>query len=287
MNPRFFLLLKLALKFLLYLLAFIIVAYFIFSLVVRPSLNRDWTKDEQVLARATFDGNLIKITNIRNIEYRSTTDYDVHMYDKTFDLSKLNSVWYMVEPFTGHGAGAAHTLVSFGFEDGSYVAISVEIRKEKGESFGAVKGLLRQYELVYIIADEKDVIKLRSNYRKDQVFLYPVKTTKENMRKLFVSMLERANKLATEPEFYNILTSTCTTNIVSHVNEIVPDRVPFSFKVLMPAYSDELAYKIGLFETTAPDGHTMTLEELRAKYKINERAEKYADDPEWSKRIRE
>ncbi len=274
-------------KLLLYLLALIIISYPVFILAVRPSLTRDWTRDEQILARATFDGDLVKITDIRNITYRSTGDYDVHYYDKTFDLGKLESVWYMVEPFTGHGAGAAHTLVSFGFEDGSYVAISVEIRKEKGESFGAVKGLLRQYELVYIIADEKDVIKLRSNYRKDQVFLYPIKTTKENMRSLFISMLERANKLATEPEFYNTLTSTCTTNIVSHVNEIVPDRVPFSFKVLMPAYSDELAYKIGLFETKAIDGHTMTLEELRTKYKINDKAEKYANDPEWSKRIRE
>lgn len=269
------------------LILFIVIAYGLFSLIVRPSLDRDWTKDQKILARATIDGDLAKITNIRNINYRSTTDYDVHYYDQTFDLNKLNSVWYMVEPFTGHGAGAAHTLVSFGFEDGSYVAISVEIRKEMGESFGAVKGLLRQYELVYVIADERDVIKLRSNYRKDQVFLYPIKTTKENMRKLFLSMLERANGLATKPEFYNTLTSTCTTNIVSHVNDIVPDRVPFSFKVLMPAYSDELAYKIGLFETKTPDGKTMTLEELRAKYKINEKAEKYAEDPEWSRKIRE
>lgn len=284
---KVFIFLKCIAKFLIYFIVFVAVAYFIFSLIVRPSLNREWTKDQEVLARATFEGDLVKITNIRNIKYRSTTDYDVGHYNKTFDLNKLNSVWYMVEPFTGHGAGAAHTLVSFGFEDGSYVAISVEIRKEKGESFGAVKGLLRQYELVYVIADEQDVIKLRSNYRKDQVFLYPIKTTKENMRKLFVSMLERSNQLATKPEFYNTLTSTCTTNIVSHVNEIVPDRVPFSFKVLMPAYSDELAYNIGLFETKTSDGKTLTLEELRAKYKINDKAEKYADDPEWSKRIRE
>jgi hypothetical protein len=233
------------------------------------------------LARATFNENIISIKNIRNINYRSTTDYDVRYYDKVFDLNKLNSVWYMVEPFTGHGAGAAHTLVSFGFENGDYVSISVEIRKEKGESFGAIKGLLRQYELVYVIADERDVIKLRSNYRKDEVFLYPVVTTKENMQKLFISMLNRANKLATEPEFYNTLTSTCTTNIVSHVNEIVPNRIPFSFKVLMPAYSDELAYRIGLIDNSVP------LETLREKYHINERALKYADSSDFSKMIRE
>ena len=258
----------------------LILAHFIFSLIVRPSLNRDWNIDQAVLARATFNSNLVSISNIRNINYRTTKDYDVRYYDKTFDINKLESVWYMVEPFAGHGAGAAHTLVSFGFEGGDYVSISAEIRKEKGESFSAVKGLLRQYELVYVIADERDVIKLRSNYRKDEVFLYPVRTTKERMRELFISMLKRANKLATEPEFYNTLVSTCTTNIVAHINEIVPGRVPFSFKVLMPAYSDELAYKLGLFDTS------MTLEQLREKYRINARAMKYADDPLFSVRIR-
>lgn len=260
--------------------AVVALSYLALTLFVRPSLDRDWTPDQVVLARATISGNTATVTNIRNIEYRTTKDYDVHYYDKTFDLDTLDSVWYMVEPFSGHGAGAAHTLLSFGFEDGSYVAISVEIRKEKGESFSPIKGVLRQYELVYVIADERDVIKLRSNYRKDDVFLYPVKTTKENMRKLFVSMLERANKLATEPEFYNTLTSTCTTNLVAHVNDIVPGRVPFSYKVLMPAYSDELARAIGLIDDS------LSIEDLRAKYRINDRAELYADDPLFSEKIR-
>lgn len=272
---------KKALKICLSVIGAIVVAYIIFSIIVQPSLDRDWTADQVVLARATFEGDLVSITNIRNINYRTTKDYDVQYYDKTFDLNTLESVWYMVEPFSGHGAGAAHTLVSFGFAGGDYVAISVEIRKEKGESFSPIKGVLRQYELVYVIADERDVIKLRSNYRKDEVFLYPVKTTKENMKKLFLSMLTRANKLATEPEFYNTLTSTCTTNLVAHVNEIVPGRVPLSYKVLMPAYSDELAREIGLIDTA------LSIEELRAKYRINEKALLYADDSLFSFRIRE
>lgn len=272
---------KKAIKVFLYVAGTLLVVHSIFSLLVRPSLNRDWNVDQKVLARATFDGDSISITNIRDISYRSTTDYDVRYYDKTFDLNKLESVWYLVEPFKGYGAGAAHTLLSFGFTGGEYVAISAEIRKEKGESFSAVKGLLRQYELVYVVADEKDVIKLRTNYRKDDVFLYPVQTSREHMRALFVSMLERANKLAVEPEFYNTLTNTCTTNIVSHINQIVPGRIPLSLKVLMPAYSDELAYQLGLF------GTEMTLAELRKKYRINERAMTYGDDPLFSTRIRE
>ena len=268
-------------KYLGFVLGFIFIIHILMVIFIRPSLNRDWTADQKVLAEAFIDGDKVNIKNIRNIKYRTKSDYDVAYYDKTFDLNKLDSVWFMVEPFSGHGFGAAHTLVSFGFEGGSYVSISVEIRKEEGESFSVQKGLLRQFELVYVIADEKDVIKLRSNYRKDKVFLYPVLTDKENMRKLFVSMLNRNNKLAKEPEFYNTLTSTCTTNIVSHVNEISKGRIPLSYKVLMPAYSDEFAQKIGLIEQNIP------IDKLREKYLINEKAEKYADDENWSKRIRE
>jgi len=268
-------------KFVVIPLLLLALTYAALTILIRPTLNRDWSPDAVVLAMAEISDNTVTITNIRNIDYRTTKDYDVRYYDKTFDLNKLESVWYMVEPFSGHGAGAAHTLVSFGFEGGDYIAISVEIRKENGESFSPIKGILRQYELVYVIADEKDVIKLRSNYRKDDVFLYPVKTNKENMRKLFISMLTRANKLATDPEFYNTLTNTCTTNIVSHVNEIVPGRIPLSYKVLMPAYSDELAREIGLIDKT------LSIEELRAKYRINDKALKYADDPLFSERIRE
>jgi hypothetical protein len=279
-------LLKKALKWICGFVILCAVAYCLFSLIVRPSLNRDWNADQAVLARAKIDGDRVSITNIRNINYRSTGDYDVRYYDKTFDLRKLESVWYVVEPFSGHGFGAAHTLISFGFEDGDYVAISAEIRKEKGESFSAVKGLFRQYEIVYVIADERDVIKLRSNYRHDKVYVYPVKTSRENMRKLCISMSTHANKLATEPEFYNTLVNTCTTSIVGHVNEIAPGKVPWSLKVLMPAHSDELAYQLGLLDTQGPNGITLTLEEMQKKYLINERAEKFKDDPKFSEKIR-
>ncbi len=274
-------------KILLFTILTLVVLYGIFSLIVRPSLVRDWNSDQAVLAHATFDGHLVKIDNIRNVKYRSTSDYDVRYYDKSFDLDRLESVWYMVEPFAGYGAGAAHTLVSFGFEGGDFISISAEIRKEKGESFSVVKGLFRQYEIVYVVADERDVVKLRSNFRRDEVFLYPVNTTKERMRTLLVSMLERANTLAIKPEFYNTLTNTCTTNIVSHVNEIVPGRVPWSLKVLMPAYSDELAYKVGLIGEGSKEG-AMSLEAMRVKYKINERAEKVekGEDEGFSRRIR-
>jgi hypothetical protein len=254
-------------------------AYCLFSLIVQPSNDRQWNTDQAILPEIAFDGDKVTIKNIRNFTYRTTSDYTPGYYDKTFDLDQVTSVDFMVEPFSTN-PGAAHTLLSFGFEDSSYVAISVEIRKEKGESFSPLKGLLRQYELTYVIADERDVIKLRSNYRHDEVFLYPIKTSKENIRALFVDMLARAKELQENPEFYNTLTSTCTTNIVSHVNTLVPGRVPFDHRILLPGYSDRYAYELGLIDTE------LSFEKTRDKFKINDRAEKHADSLEFSKMIR-
>jgi hypothetical protein len=248
-------------------------------LSVRPRADRVWTPDMVVMPAARFDGDSVHISGIRNVEYRSTEDFTVAHYDKSFDLRALESVWYLVEPF-GDMKGPAHTLVSFGFSDGSYVAISVELRREPGESFSPVKGLLKQYELMYVVADERDVIRLRTNYRHDDVFLYPVRATAEQRRRLFVSMLERANRLREHPEFYNTLTNTCTTNIVRHVNEIAPGKVPFSYKVLLPGYSDRLAYDLGLLDTDLP------FDEAKARHHINARAVRYADDPAFSTLIR-
>jgi Domain of unknown function (DUF4105) len=248
------------------------------SLLIRPSAHRDWSVDQAVLPVATVDDPFVTIRNIRNFTYETVDRYTPAYYDKTFDLRHLESVWFVVEPF-GKG-GAAHTFVSFGFGGHDFVAISVEIRKEKGESFSPLRGLLRQYEVMYVIGDERDLIKLRTNYRKDTVYLYPLRATPERMREMFVSMLTRANKLRESPEFYNTLTNTCTTNLVRHVNEIVPGRVPFRPAVLLPGYSDRLAYKLGLIDTALP------FDQVRARFRINELAMQHADDPEFSLRIR-
>ena len=226
-----------------------------------------------------FRGSTVEVRNVRNIHYRSTSDYDVRHYDATFDLDSLDSVWYLVEQFKGM-PGPAHTMVSFGFRDGRYLAVSVEIRKEKGEQFSPLRGLFKQYELMYVVADERDVIKLRANHRHDDVYLYPVRTTPERRRRMFVEMLERATALADAPEFYNTLVSTCTTNIVRHVNTIAPRRVPLSYKVLLPGYSDELAFDLQLIDTD------LRLEEARRRFHVNGRALRFADDPEFSRRIR-
>ena len=257
----------------------LIVIALIWYISIKPSNDRDWAIDQALLPYAEFQGDKVDVYNIRNFFYRSTDDFDINYYDKTFDLNKLESIYYIIEPFGN--IGAAHTFISFGFGPNNYLAISIEIRKEKGESFSAVKGLLKRYELAYVIADEKDVVKLRSNYRKDPVLVYPVKSTKEKRRQLFVDMLTRANNLKEKPEFYNTITNTCTTNIASHVNKITPNKIPWDISLLLPENSDALAYKLGMIDTE------LSLEEARVKFLINKKALKYADDPEFSKKIRQ
>lgn len=245
-----------------------------------PSNDRDWNDDQNVLPYADVNGNLVTIHNIRNFSYASTTSYTRNYYDKTFDLEKMRRVWYVVEPFSGI-PGSAHTFLSFEFADNQFVSISVEIRKEKGESYNPITGLFNAYELMYVIADERDVVKLRSNYRKDRVYVYPVRTTTDKARALFLDMVLRANHLKDTPEFYNTITNTCTTNIVDHVNKITPHRVPFfNLRILLPANSDKLAYELGLIDTDLP------FEAARERYFINPQAEKYATSSDFSVEIR-
>jgi hypothetical protein len=256
------------------------VLYIAWLTFTRPSNERDWEANLAVLPYAEFEDDLVHVYNIRNTSYTTPDVYTPGYYDRTFNLSQLESVWFIVEPFSDWG-GAAHTFVSFGFEGDRYLSISVETRKEKGETYHFVKGLFRQYELIYVVADERDVIKLRSNYRRDDVYVYPIKTTRAKIRGLFVAMLSRANRLRERPEHYNTLTSNCTSNIVKHVNTLSQRRIPFSLKVLFPGYSDRYAYDLGLLDTD------LSFEVARERFKINERAETYADSPDFSARIRE
>ncbi len=253
--------------------------YLLHGFLSTPSLDRNWTQDQKILPDITLNGDHVTIRNIRNISYRTPEDYDVAWYDKTIHLDTIESAWYLVEPFGRFGA--AHTLASFGFSDGSFIAISAEIRKEEGEKFSALKGLLRQYELVYVIADESDVIKLRTNYRKDEVRLYPVRADKERVQEVFVDMLKRAQKLAKEPEFYNTVTNNCTTNLVRHVRKFSDSLLPwYDLRYLLPAYSDAVAYHAGILDTDLP------LNEARRYFSITEKAQQCPPQEDFSACIR-
>jgi hypothetical protein len=246
-----------------------------------PSLERNWNLDQKILPSISFEDTIVSVKNVRNIDYVTTTDYRVNHYDAQYDVTKLIRAWYIIEPF-GERDGPAHTMITFDFSDGKYVTISAEIRKEVGESFDVWKGILRQYEIVYVVGDERDLIRLRSNYRKDTVIMYPLKIQSENLPKLFISMMKRAKKLTEIPEWYNTVTKTCTTSLQDHANEFLPPerQIHWSKKILFPKFSDEIIYNLGLIDTT------LSLEETRKYYTINEAALLADQDPEFSSRIR-
>lgn len=260
---------------------FPLLAHGMLVLFVQPSNDRDWNPDQARLARPSIDasGELV-VENVRHARYRATDDYDVAWETRRYALDEAETLWFIVEPFADW-RGPAHTFLSFGFRDGQYLAVSVEIRKERGEAFSPWKGLLRQYELAYVFGDERDLIALRAVHRRDDVYLYRMKATPGQVEALLRSIVARTQSIEETPEFYNTLTNTCTTNIVGHVGEIAPGRIPWSYRTLLPAYADDLAWDLGLVDTPLPR------EAFRAAHRINDRIDPaQVDDPRFSARIR-
>ena len=247
--------------------------------VVQPSNARNWIPNLAVRPRAELNGHLLTVCNIRNTKYLTADDYIVRHYDKTFDLNKLQSVDFAVVPFK-EAPSLAHTMLSFGFGDEGYLAASVEVRLEEGESYSPVRGSMRQYEIMYVLADERDVIPLRTKFREDDVYLYRTRATPQQARALLLDVLARVNKLAVEPEFYDTFTNNCTTSIVRHINRLKPGRVPLDVGVLLPGYADRLAYDLGLLDTE------LSFEQTKRRARITRLANRHADDPDFSFKIR-
>ena len=245
----------------------------------KPSNNRAWSADQKILPYTKFNGNKAHIYNIRNFKYKTEHDYKKQYYDKIFNLDDIKSAYYILEPFRGY-KGAAHTFLSFEFKNDEFIAISIEIRKKGGDKFSAIKGLFKGFEIMYVIGDERDLIGLRANHRKDKVYVYPINMSKEKIRNLFLDMLKRANKLKEKPEFYNTVSNTCLTNILKHTNNLSQKKIPYSLKILLPEKSDYLLHKFGFFKTK------LSIEKAREKFLINDLAKKYADDPDFSIKIR-
>ncbi|MGI8981976.1 MAG: Lnb N-terminal periplasmic domain-containing protein [Pirellulaceae bacterium] len=247
----------------------------------KPSNEGDWIPELKVLAQASFEQDKVTIQNVRNCEFLTYRDCLVDYYDKTYDLAQIQSVDFIVVPFSDNKA-IAHTMLSFGFANGDHVGISVEVRLENGEKYDAARGLLGEYELVYVIADERELILARTEHRNCDVYLYRTTATPEMARKLFTDMLKRANQLREHPEFYDTLSNNCTTNIVEHINKIAPGRVPYDYRVLLPGYADELGYELGLLDNSVP------FAELKKRSRINEIAHAFKDEKgaEFSAKIR-
>jgi hypothetical protein len=244
-----------------------------------PSNSRNWIPNQAVLPYTELRGSLLTVHNIRNTKYLSADDYIVRHYDKTFDLNHLQTVDFVVVPFRDTPS-LAHTLLSFGFGDDGQLAVSVEARLEQGETYSPVKGALRQYELMYVLADERDVILLRAKYRKDDVYLYRGKATPDQARRLLLDVAGRVNQLAVYPEFYDTFGNNCTTNLVAHINRLQPGRVPLEIGVLLPGYADRLAYDAGLLDTR------YSFEKTRHRAYISGLANRHEESPDFSRQIR-
>jgi hypothetical protein len=246
---------------------------------IEASNAHAWQADLARLSSAEINGDRVSLRNVRRFDYRSATDYTENWYDRTVDLSQLEAldliaVYWMRDAI-------AHTMLSFVFANGEPVTISIETRKEEGEEYSTLAGFFRRYELYYIVGDERDLIGLRTTYRKppDDVYLYRVHAPQENIRRLFVEYLAKINQLHERPEFYNTATTNCTTNIVTHIRTL-RKGVPLSWKMLLSGHFPELVYEYGALDQSLP------FETLRQQSRINDRA-RASDGANFSCRIRE
>jgi hypothetical protein len=245
---------------------------------IAPSNTRDWTPDVARTARATFDVDRVTIENVRNFKYRSETDYDQRWETRSYDLDKIRaldlffSYWGPIQ--------IAHTFLSWDFDDSQHLAISIETRKEKGESYSAIRGFFRQYELYYVVADERDLVGLRTNYRGEQDYLYHIRIPPSQARALLVDYLNEVNQLAAHPQWYNALTQNCTTSIRSRVHDIGAGG-RLDWRLFINGHLDQLLYERGQINTDMP------FAEIRSRSNITESAKAADDSPDFSVRIRQ
>ena len=256
--------------------ALLVVLYF----RIPASNDRDWQPEVAMVPYATINGDMITIHNVRNFDYRTETDFTPRWESRTYDLSKLTGADVIAVYWAGKAI--AHIMVSFEFEGKDHLAVSIETRKEKGESYSTLAGFFRQYELYYVVADERDVIRVRTTYRQPQedVYVYRTRAPLKNIRRIFLDYVKTMNELRKRPLYYNTLTTNCTTSIVFHTR-MNPESPPMSWKVLLSGYVPDYLYELGKIDTTRP------FPELEKLSRVNERAHTADNDPAFSQRIRE
>lgn len=247
---------------------------------IPASNDRDWQPEVAVTPWAEIDGNRVTIHGVRNLDYRTETDFTPRWETRTYDVGELDSADLVAAYWAGKAI--AHIMLSFGFKGKEYLAISIEMRKERGESYSTLAGFFRQYELIYIVADERDVIRVRTTYRQPQedVYVYRVHAPRENIRRAFMDYLKTINEMRERPRFYNTLTTNCTTGAGAHTR-VNPESPPWSWKILLSGYLPEYLYEIGRLDTTLP------FPELERLSHVNARAHAADRDVEFSRRIRE
>ncbi len=248
-------------------------------LSIEGSNDRDWQPEVARLPYATFEGDLVTVHNIRNFHYRTETEFTPRYYDKTFDLRRLDSVDLIASYWMGEAI--AHLFLSFGFGGEDYVSVSFETRKERTEGYSTLKGFFKQYELIYVVADERDLIRVRTNYRKpaEDVYVYRLRLPRAQVRRVFMDYVREINELAAHAAFYNTLITNCTTAILMHVQDS-GGAARYNWKILLSGHTPEYAYELGKIDQSLP------FEELRRRSRVNDRARAANDAPDFSQRIR-
>jgi len=239
--------------------------------------DRPWQPDVAELPTAEITGDLLTIRNVRNFTYRSETEYTPRWETRTYDLAGIQGLDLFVS-YWGPRA-IAHTILSWQFQGMAPLAVSIETRKEQGEDYSAIRGFFRQFELYYVLADERDVIGVRTNFRGEDVYLYRLRTPPARARALLLDYLAKVNRLAKNPDWYNAFTHNCTTTIFLHVRDL---GIPFSWnwKMFLNGYIDEELYAEGVINRSMP------FEELRARSAISSIAKGVGDQADFSAAIR-
>ncbi len=244
---------------------------------IKPSLNRIWADDVAQTVTGSLNGNFVTLSNIRNFEWRTPADYTPRWEVRTYDLQDLDSVDLFLSYWSN--PAIAHTLVSFGFNNGDHVVFSAEIRKERHETFSEIGGFFKEFELAMIAADERDIIRLRTNIRKEDVYRYRINLKPEMRQALFLSYMDNANHLATTAKFYNTITANCTTVIFDMVRAITPE-LPLDYRVILSGYLPGYLYDIGAIDRHGP------LDATIKSASINQRALAAGADMDFSAKIR-
>jgi Domain of unknown function (DUF4105) len=255
-----------------------VAVFFTWWAMKSPASSRDWAPDVARNLTATIDGDRAVLSNVRNFTWRSETDFDPIWQQRTYYLSHLTDVDLIMSYWMGEAI--AHTMVSFGFDDGERVAFSIETRKERNEGYSSIAGFFKQYELAIVAADERDVVRVRSNIRGEDVRIYRLKMMPSDAQRLLREYLEEANDLARTPRFYNTLTSNCTTLVFDMVRVIHPG-LPLDARVILAGYLPDYAYAVGATDTSMP------FEKLRDLSRIHDKAAQADAHPDFSARIRE
>jgi len=243
-----------------------------------PSNQRVWVDDLAKLTTGRVEGSQVTLNNVRNFDWRSDEDYVPRWETRRYVLDRLTSV-DLATSYWGMPA-IAHVLVSFGFDDGQFVVFTVEIRKERGERYSEIGGFFKQFELSIVAADERDALRVRTNVRDEDVYLYRVNMSEEAMRALFLSYIEQTNQLEEGPRFYNTITANCTTIVFDMMRQIV-QGLPMDYRLLLTGYLPDYVRDVGGLQAN------LGLEELQRRGRITERAQQAGDDPEFSRLIRD